>query len=132
MFVLILTWLPFWLCLVNIIIYEDPKDVSVVAPNRVTLRCQADGQPTPEIVWIKNGDDQFTLTANNVIIDETTDGMNKTSTLTIEPSSPQDTGTYRCRAQNMLSIMTSSEAQVNVFSEYSLSCLVVHLHVYHN
>ena len=97
-------------------------DDSVVAPNRVTLRCQADGQPTPEIVWIKNGDDQFTLTANNTDIDESTDGMNRTSTLTIEPSSPRDTGAYSCRAQNTLSLMTSSEAQVNVFSEYKI-CL---------
>ena len=94
-------------------------DDSVVAPNRVTLRCQAGGQPTPEIVWIKNGDDQFTLTANNVIIDETNDSTNKTSQLTIEPSSPQDTGAYSCRAQNILNLKTTSEAQVNVFSKYS-------------
>ena len=100
------------------IIYENPIDDSVVAPNRITLHCQAGGQPTPEIVWIKNGDDRFTLTANNVIIDETTVGMNKTSILIIEPSSPQDTGTYRCRAQNTLSLITSSEAQVNAFSKY--------------
>ena len=99
-------------------------DDSVVAPNKVTLRCQADGQPTPEIVWIKNGDDQFTLTANNADIDETTDGMNKTSILTIEPSSPQDTGTYSCRAQNILSNTTSSEAQVNVFGK-CLHCSVL-------
>ena len=44
---------PIFLSSVNVTIYEQPMDVSMLAPSAVVLRCQADGQPVPEIVWIR-------------------------------------------------------------------------------
>jgi hypothetical protein len=92
--------------------------VSVLAPDDAELRCQADGRPVPEIVWIRNLDDQFTQTADNVDVTDTVDGLNKTSILTIQRTTPEDTATYSCRAQNSVSSETSSEVQVNVFGKF--------------
>ena len=40
-------------CIVAPVVEQDPTDVSVVAPDPVTLMCTARGEPLPEIVWIK-------------------------------------------------------------------------------
>ena len=100
-------------------------DVSVLAPGAAELRCQADGRPLPEIVWIRNLDNQFTMTANNIDVTETVDGLNKTSTLTIQPTTPEDTARYSCRAQNLVNSETSTEAQVNIFGKFFLTNLGV-------
>ena len=95
-------------------------NVSVLAPDAAELRCQADGRPVPEIVWIKDLDDQFTMTANNTDITENINGLNKTNILTIQPTTPGDIARYSCRAQNLVNNVTSTEAQVTVFGRFSL------------
>ena len=99
-------------------ILVSPINVSVLAPDAVELRCQADGRPVPEIVWIRNLDDQFTLNADNVDVAEIINGLNKTSTLTLRQTTPEDTATYNCRAQNLVSSATSTEVQINVFGKF--------------
>ncbi|MCG8622137.1 MAG: immunoglobulin domain-containing protein [Proteobacteria bacterium] len=89
----------------------------MLAPGDAELRCQADGRPVPEIVWIRNLDDQFTQTADNVDITEAIDGLNKTSILTIQRTTPEDTATYSCRAQNLVSSETSTGVQVDIFGK---------------
>ena len=111
----------FSLCSVSVTIYEQPMDVSVLAPGAAVLHCQADGQPVPEIVWIRkvtNGPRaEFSVSTGNINIAETIIGLNKTSVLTIQPTTPQDIATYSCRAQNLVGTVTSTEAQVNVFGK---------------
>ena len=99
-------------------ILVSPINVSVLAPDAVELRCQADGRPVPEIVWIRNLDDQFTLNADNVDVAEIIDGLNKTSTLTLRQTTPEDTATYSCRAQNLVGSATSTEVQINIFGKF--------------
>ena len=101
----------------------------MLAPGAVVLRCQADGQPVPEIVWIReiaNGPrTEFNVSTGNVSIAETISGLNKTSVLTIQPTTPQDIATYSCKAQNLVGTATSTEAQVNVFGKVLISWLNV-------
>ena len=110
-------------------IYEHPMDVSVLAPGVAVLRCQADGQPVPEIVWIReiaNGPrTEFNVSTGNINIAETISGLNKTSILTVQPTTPQDIAMYSCRAQNLVGTATSTDAQVNVFGKVLISWLSV-------
>ena len=103
---------------VNVTIHVNPMDITVLAPDVAELRCQADGQPIPQIVWIRDLDNQFTMTADNIDITETIDGLNKTSTLTIQSTTAEDTANYSCRAQNLVNSVTSMEAQVTVFGKF--------------
>ena len=110
-------------------IYEHPMDVSVLAPGAAVFRCQTDGQPVPEIAWIREVADgprtEFSVSTGNISIAETISGLNKTSILTIQPTTPQDIATYSCKAQNLVGTATSTEAQVNVFGKVLISWLNV-------
>ena len=96
-------------------------DISVLVPGAAVLHCQADGRPVSDIVWIRetaNGSrTEFSVSTGNINIAETISGLNKTSVLTIQPTTPQDIATYSCRAQNLVGTVTSTEAQVNVFGK---------------
>ena len=125
---------PLFFSSVNVTIYEQPIDVSVLAPGAAVLRCHADGQPVPEIVWIReiaNGSrTEFNISTGNINIAEiniaeTPSGLNKTSILTIQPTTPQDIAMYSCRAQNLVGTATSTDAQVNVFGKILISWLSV-------
>ena len=110
---------------VFVTIYVHPASDSVVAPDMVVLTCQADGEPLPDIVWIKESADGYvtefnasTLTSmGNITIEETIDGLNKTSTLRVLPTSALDTANYSCRAQNNVGILLSRTAEVTVYGK---------------
>ena len=106
-------------------IYEHPASDSVVAPDMVVLTCQADGEPVPDIVWIKESADETVTEFNattvtstgNITIEENIDGLNKTSTLRIQPTSALDTANYTCIAQNNVGRLPSRTAQVTVYGK---------------
>ena len=92
----------------------------VLAPGQVVLMCKASGDPSPNIVWMRelvNGTiTEFGSSTDNIHITEITDDQNITSIFTIQPTSVEDTATYSCRAQNELHSLISQRAQVNIFS----------------
>ena len=100
-------------------IYDEPQSQAVLAPGAVTLRCRGDGQPLPDIVWIKrlaNGTTfEFTSSSDNINITDVVSKPNKTSYLTIEPTSALDTANYSCRVENLVGSLTSGEAVVTVY-----------------
>ena len=87
----------------------------------MVLACQADGEPVPDIVWFKdvvNGSSTLVdESSSNVAINETVDGLNKTSVLIIRPTSALDTASYTCRAQNDVGRINSTSAQVTVYGK---------------
>lgn len=53
----------------------------------------------------------------NIVINETIDGLNKTSVLLIQQTSALDTASYTCRAENDVGGMNSTTALVTVYGE---------------
>ncbi|XP_035996829.1 hemicentin-1 isoform X1 [Fundulus heteroclitus] len=68
------------------------EDVTVIKGHLVSLRCVADGSPTPAISWLRDG---ATLTADHGVV---LLGFN--TTLQFSPVQVNDTGRYSCIARN--------------------------------
>lgn len=104
-------------------LYETPMDITVLAPNAAVLHCQADGEPLPGITWIReqnNGSTVELMPEGNIMIIEHIDGLNKTSVLTIQPTCIQDSGDYKCRAQNELNSVLSENFHITIYSKLSI------------
>ena len=59
-------------------------DIAVLVPDAAVLHCQADGEPVPDITWMRelsNGSSVELISKGNVTITEEINGLNKTSTL---------------------------------------------------
>ena len=96
-------------------------DITVLSPEAAILYCLASGEPLPEIVWIKEfANGSVTIVGDFASITEITNPPNKTSILTIDPTSAQDTADYSCRVQNQQYSLTSGKAQVIVLSKSDL------------
>ncbi|CAH1240644.1 HMCN1 [Branchiostoma lanceolatum] len=75
----------------SIISISDPVEVSV--SDHVTFQCVADGNPTPNITWSKNG---RLLRANSYVLS----GDVRTSSLVMNSVEANDSGTYSCTTTN--------------------------------
>ena len=109
--------------------YDTPMDIAVLVPDAAVLRCQADGEPIPDITWMRelnNGSSVELISEGNVTITEEVNGLNKTSTLTIQSSSVQDSGNYRCRAENQLNSVLSGIFHITTYGKLSIFLLVNH------
>lgn len=106
---------------VFVTIYEQPGSVSVLAPDEAVLTCQADGEPVPNILWFKQAANELTTqiseSSANIVINETIEGLNMTSVLTISPTSALDSANYTCRAMNDVGGVNSTSAQVIVYGK---------------
>ena len=107
-------------CVVAPEILQDPTAVDVLAPNSVTLTCTAEGEPSPDIVWIKESDGtrmEYLESEDGVEIN--TDKLTEMSngTITISPTDQFVTANYSCEAMNELGNATSQPAQVTVFGK---------------
>ena len=107
---------------VAVTFYETPMDTAVLVPDAAVLRCQADGEPVPDITWIRelNNGSSVELTSDTVEINEYVSGLNKTSILIIQPTSVQDGGSYSCRAQNGVSFVQSGNFRVITYGKCSM------------
>ena len=92
----------------------------MLSPERAILHCLASGEPLPEIVLIKEFANGSVINVNDFTnITEITNPPNKTSILTIEPTSAQDTAKYSCQVQNRLHLLTSGKAKVTILSKFA-------------
>ena len=94
-------------------ITAHPQNATPPEGQNVTLSCNATGDPAPLIFWIKGGS-IITKSGNPRISFE---ADNKT--LTIRNVSRNDSGQYRCVANNSAGEAISSAATLNVQCKYS-------------
>ncbi|CAM9592142.1 unnamed protein product [Lampetra fluviatilis] len=75
-------------------IAAGPTNVTVVVNVQTTLACEASGIPKPEVTWLKNGRPLNTDSNQNMY------RVLSSGSLVIISPSVEDTGRYRCSAQN--------------------------------
>ena len=95
---------------------------TVFSPAMAVLSCTADGVPVPTITWImtfENGTDiELSSSMERINIESMTSGLNRTSTLTIDPTSALDTASYRCKANSdVFGAFDSDVAYVTVYGK---------------
>ncbi|KFM76351.1 hypothetical protein X975_12770, partial [Stegodyphus mimosarum] len=87
-----------------------PRSTFVVEGRSVTLDCAANGNPAPKITWLKDG--------ATIDLQEGSDGRHRiigAGSLTIDPATEGDDGTYMCRAENHVdSVDTSATIEIQV------------------
>ena len=95
-------------------ITADPQNITTIEEVNVTFTCNATGNPLPAISWTANGSPinarhnwKFSFSVNN-------------TQLTVTEVNRNDSGEYRCVANNSLGNATSDAAYLDVHCEYSL------------
>ena len=83
------------------IITLPPMDENVTRTEELQLTCTAEGFPHPSINWTHNGTDIDAAVSSDIAITEDTSmGIELTSTLTVTNTSFNDSGNYTCRAES--------------------------------
>ena len=90
----------FFFYLVEPSLITIPDDQTVIEGNQATFHCNASGNPSPKITWSKDGK---TLTEGE--------------TLSFEANRNQS-GEYRCSAENGLSVIVNASAHLDVQCKY--------------
>ena len=106
------------------VIITSPQDETVVKPESVTFTCESTGRPRPMIYWYKNTSETDGLVAvtndsNTMTTNSYSGDRYITSTLTVSPSRPYDTGSYVCQAINDV-IDRNSTASLTVHGEFNI------------
>lgn len=84
-------------------ITQGPKSTAIEEGSDLRLTCAATGQPKPSISWERLGS---TLDTKRLIVDG--------ATFILKSSKVSDSGTYSCRAENLINFETASGSVVVV------------------
>ncbi|XP_064487233.1 peroxidasin homolog [Ornithodoros turicata] len=88
-------------------IIRPPSDISVMAGRSITLHCEADGYPTPEVTWSRDGLPMLQNARHHI---SRTAGM-----LIISATDLSDAGSYKCIASSSMGEDTAtSVVQIEV------------------
>ena len=123
----IITFLPLFLAVEPLIIM-DPTDSSVLAPDPITLRCIARGEPSPDITWVKDVDGSrtvYTESQDNITITTVQSTATSEGNLTISPTGALDTANYSCIAENTFGSAESQQALVTIFGKLMVPLSII-------
>ena len=99
-------------CIVAPTILTPPVNLIVVQPQNPVFFCLATATPRPDITWFREEEDGSLVPVVEVdvaVVEEQEIGIReRNSTLTILGSLPSDTGTYVCRAENVVGRVEAS------------------------
>ena len=107
-------------------ITNAPSDQLIIEPRSVTFNCRATGRPGPELSWIfvdEVGMETPILSGGRYTIIPTSTGERE-SDLVIIRTFPNDTGTYVCRAENVVDTAEES-ADLTIWGKHGLPCTCV-------
>ncbi|XP_061672486.1 hemicentin-1 [Syngnathoides biaculeatus] len=86
---------------------SEPREVQAVQDSAMTLECRADGNPPPQITWLKNG--------HPLLLSPHTRLISGDSVLRISPVQLSDAGVYTCIARSRAGLAELSyDVQVQV------------------
>ncbi|XP_077302328.1 peroxidasin [Arctopsyche grandis] len=87
-------------------IKNGPKDVEVSFGGTALFTCQVSGDPTPEILWMKN--------SNEIPFSDPKYQILEDGSLKIDNSDESDLGVFECMAKNPLGEVKSNEARIHM------------------
>ncbi|CAM4650438.1 unnamed protein product [Leuciscus chuanchicus] len=99
-------------------ITSQPQDVDVTSGNTVYFTCRAEGNPKPQIIWLRN---------NNALNmrDDTRLNLLEDGTLMIQDTRETDQGVYQCMAKNVAGEVKTSEVTLRYFRSPSRPSFVI-------
>ena len=86
----------------------NPVSVIGIVGESSTLVCQTSGSPVPSIQWKKDG--QNVTGSGRISIVTLTNGLVRTSNITITNLDFSDTGNYTCVASNNLAVLQTDSS----------------------
>lgn len=90
-------------------IQKDPEDITVNFGEAVMFTCVVTGDPTPDIIWLRD--------SNEIPIDGTRYEVMDNGTLMLHDISESDTGYFECMAKNQVGEVHSKPARMTVQKE---------------
>ncbi|KAM9570917.1 peroxidasin-like isoform 1-T2 [Salvelinus alpinus] len=100
-------------------ITSEPQDVDVTSGNTVYFTCRAEGNPKPQIIWLRN---------NNALNmhDDSRLNLLEDGTLMIQDTRETDQGVYQCMAKNVAGEVKTSQVTLRYFGAPSRPSFVIH------
>uniref|UniRef100_A0A8C6ACF6 Peroxidasin n=1 Tax=Marmota marmota marmota TaxID=9994 RepID=A0A8C6ACF6_MARMA len=87
-------------------ITSEPQDADVVPGNTVYFTCRAEGNPKPEIIWLRNNNELSMKTDSRLnLLDD--------GTLMIQNTQETDQGIYQCMAKNVAGEVKTQEVTLS-------------------
>ncbi|KAK6627574.1 hypothetical protein RUM44_010052 [Polyplax serrata] len=86
-------------------IVEEPRDVEVNFGGTASFHCKVDGDPKPEIIWLRN--------SNEIKMNDSRYSLLKDGTLMIEKTLEDDMGVYECVAKSSLGEAKSRKVRMD-------------------
>uniref|UniRef100_A0A8C7KP07 Peroxidasin n=1 Tax=Oncorhynchus kisutch TaxID=8019 RepID=A0A8C7KP07_ONCKI len=99
-------------------ITSEPQDVDVTSGNTVYFTCRAEGNPKPQIIWLRN---------NNALNmhDDSRLNLLEDGTLMIQDTRETDQGVYQCMAKNVAGEVKTSQVTLRYFGAPSRPSFVI-------
>ncbi|KAJ7988928.1 hypothetical protein DPEC_G00314270 [Dallia pectoralis] len=99
-------------------ITSEPQDVDVTSGNTVYFTCRAEGNPKPQIIWLRN---------NNALNmhDDSRLNLLEDGTLMIQDTRESDQGLYQCMAKNVAGEVKTSQVTLRYFGAPSRPSFVI-------
>ncbi|XP_062863313.1 peroxidasin homolog [Trichomycterus rosablanca] len=96
----------------------EPQDVDVTSGNTVYFTCRAEGNPKPQIIWLRN---------NNALNMRNDSRLNllEDGTLMIQNTKETDQGVYQCMAKNIAGEVKTGEVTLRYFDTPSRPSFVI-------
>ncbi|XP_078731526.1 peroxidasin homolog isoform X1 [Lampetra fluviatilis] len=102
-------------------ITSEPHDVDVTPGNTVYLRCRAEGNPKPAIIWLHNSNEI-------AMAEDERRNLLQDGTLMIRDTRHTDQGTYQCMARNVAGEVKAPEVVLRYFDVPAPPTFVIQPH----